>query len=51
MTATIETGINASPRRGPEWGRHVAGKAMAERDARRAALTWLDELALLYPPR
>lgn len=36
--------------RGPEWLRHIAGKAMAERRSARVALSWKDELALLFPP-
>ncbi|MBR0681979.1 hypothetical protein GXW74_15900 [Roseomonas eburnea] len=35
---------------GPEWFRHIAGKPLAERRARPTALSWKDELALLYPP-
>jgi hypothetical protein len=46
------TAVRIAPTRwsGPEWSRHIAGKAMAEREAKRAPLTWLDELAVLYPP-
>ena len=36
--------------RGPEWLRHIAGKAMADRKAARVALSWKDELARLFPP-
>jgi hypothetical protein len=44
--------IRIGPQRwsGPEWSRHIAGKALAERDTKRAQRSWLDELALLYPP-
>lgn len=49
---TAITAVKIGPTRwvGPEWSRHIAGKAMAERDAKRAQLSWKDELALLYPP-
>lgn len=49
MTTTAQ--ITSSPRPGPEWARHIAGKAMAERDSKPAELSWLDELILLYLPR
>jgi hypothetical protein len=51
MTSITAVKIGPSRWAGPEWTCHIAGKAMAERDAKRAPLTWLDELALLYPPR
>ncbi len=35
---------------GPEWFRHIAGRPLADRRARRAPLSWKDELALLFPP-
>lgn len=49
---TAMTAVKIAPQRwsGPEWSRHIAGKAMAERAAKRAAPSWLDELARLYPP-
>jgi len=37
-------------RTGPEWTLHIAGRAMSERDRKREALSWMDELALLFPP-
>ena len=51
MTIIAAAKIGPTRWAGPEWSRHIAGKAMAERDAKRAPLSWLDELALLYPPR
>jgi hypothetical protein len=50
MTAFTAERISRTRWSGPEWTRHIAGKAMAERDGKRAALSWKDELALLYPP-
>lgn len=49
MTAFTAERISPTRWSGPEWARRIAGKAMAERDAKRAPLTWLDELAALYP--
>lgn len=50
MTAIAAVKIGPQRWSGPEWSRRIAGKAMAERDARRAQPSWLDELARLYPP-
>lgn len=50
MSKIAAVRIAPQRRSGPEWSRHIAGKAMAERDAKRAQLSWLDELARLYPP-
>jgi hypothetical protein len=49
MTAFTAARISPTRWSGPEWSRHIAGKAMAERDAKRAPPSWLDELAALYP--
>ena len=50
MTAFTAMKITGDRWSGPEWFRHIAGHALASRDARRAPLSWKDELARLYPP-
>ncbi len=51
MTSNTAVKIARTRWAGPEFSRHIAGKAVTERDAKRAALSWMDELAILYPPR
>ncbi len=50
MTTITAVKIGPTSWSGPDWYRHIAGTAMAERDEKRRPLTWLDELAVLYPP-
>lgn len=48
MTDFTAQRISSNRWSGPECVRHIAGKAMADRGARRAPLSWLDELVALY---
>ncbi|MBR0673240.1 hypothetical protein [Neoroseomonas soli] len=50
MTVFTAEKLPGGRRSGPEWFRHIAGNALAARNAKRAPLSWKDELARLYPP-
>ena len=47
MTAYPAEKVAADRWSGPEWFRHIAGRPLADRRARRGPLSWKDELALL----
>lgn len=50
MTALFAERLATDGRSGPEWLRHIAGRPLTDRRARRVPLSWKDELALLFPP-
>lgn len=48
MTRFTAEKVGAQRWSGPEWARHIAGKALAEQRAKPVPVSWLDELVSLY---